>query len=229
MGSNHFDDIVNGCPGGQFIQPPTFAWWTIFPCLRWQIISYILRIPRYLLMLPLGILAFCLGLVGAILACVSLPITFPIYYCIKKELWESSSIISFLLQALGCLFIIPLGILFCLGFVLSFALLPITLPFFCCYHYSDLPKCDFFDIFQFICVCCAESTFLMILSTLQLIWLPIPIILTLLLLPFYLLFARGESFCDFIDELTDDESMMYWALPIHLFESLLKSYFGGDD
>lgn len=228
MGSNHFDDIINGCPGGQFIQPPAFAWWTIFPCLRWQIISYILRIPRYLLMLPLGILAFCLGLVGAILACVSLPITFPIY-CIRKELWKSSPIILFLLQALCYLFIIPLGILiFCLGFVLSFALLPITLPFFCCYHYRNLPKCDFFDIFQFIYSCCAESTFFMILLPFQLIWLPIPIILTLLLLPFYLLFTR-ESFCDFIDELTDDRPLMYWALPFYLFQSLLMSYFGDDD
>lgn len=65
MGPDHFDDVINGCPGGQFMEAPPFAFYTIFPFLRWQIFFYLFRIPFYLFII-------CGGLYLSILALASL-------------------------------------------------------------------------------------------------------------------------------------------------------------
>lgn len=180
MGSNHFDDIVNGCPGGQFIEPPTFAWWTIFPCLRWPIISFLLRVPYYLSIIPLGIFLFCLGLAGAIFSCVLLPFTLPIYYCIKKD-WLPCNDAEIAPLFPGMCFI---G---CIGSIVTLAL--------------------------------------------ELIWLPIPIVLSLFQFPLFLCsYDPNETSClSYFACITRGDPNPYWCLPFSLIQSLGATIFRDDD
>jgi hypothetical protein len=89
MEDGHFDNLVSGCAGGQFIEAPTFALWTIFPFLRWSIWFYLSRIPFLIFLLCMFVYALALGLVSAIFACACMPLLGPILlfskYCLDAD------------------------------------------------------------------------------------------------------------------------------------------------
>jgi hypothetical protein len=89
MEEGHFDNILGGCAGGQFIDAPTFALWTIFPCLRWPIWFYLTRIPYFLFLFCLLIYTLALAIVSAIFACACLPLSVP-FILLVKALSDSS-------------------------------------------------------------------------------------------------------------------------------------------
>lgn len=180
MGDNHFDDVLNGCPGGQFIEPPTFAWWTICSCLRWPIFSTIIRIPYFLLIIPFGIIVFCICLIGVLTSCVCLPLTLPCYLCSKKDLLPCSDAESLPLMP---------GLLLSgfIGGVLAFAV--------------------------------------------ELIWLPIPIILSIFQFP---LFVCSNDFnevnlCSYFACIVRGEPNPYWCFPLSFIGSLVTTIFRDDD
>jgi hypothetical protein len=77
MEGNHYDDFINGCPGGQFAEPNAFALWTVCPCMRSPIWGHIIRIPFYLL-----VIAFCspflmVPLIGLAFSIAFLPLSLP--------------------------------------------------------------------------------------------------------------------------------------------------------
>lgn len=151
MGDNHFDDLLNGCPGGQFMQAPPFALYTIFPCLRWQICFYLLRIPFYLALLCAGLYMCVLGLISLAFCVACLPL----------------SLLGFLLGYLCCDLECKVEI-FCIPGMLIFGFL------------------------------CGISMLL-----LEMLWLPVALVLSLVLIPIELCSSSREY-----DE--DEGQMPYW-------------------
>ena len=180
MYGNHFDDPINGCPGGQFIQPPAFAWWTIFSCLRWPVFSVIFRIPYYLLILPFFILVFCVCLIGVITSCACLPLTLPISLCIHKNILPCSEPV------------VP----------------PIT---------------PGFVVVGFIA---AAITFVF-----ELIWLPVPIVLSIFQFPLFLCTYDPDhaSILDYFACFVHGNPNPYWCFPLSFGTSILSSVFHEDD
>lgn len=133
MESNHFDDPINGCVGGQFIDPPPFALWTIIPFIRSRYFSIITRIPTYILLF-LGILIGGISaLIGVVLSFVFLPITFPLGLLLHLDISPcriDSSDKETLLILPGVAFCAIIGSIFFL--VLELLWLPVPLLFSTC-------------------------------------------------------------------------------------------------
>jgi len=72
---NHYEDPINGCIGGQFVEPPAFALWTIIPCLRHPGWEYIFRLPLYMFMLLALIIGMGAGLIGFAVCVSFFPLT----------------------------------------------------------------------------------------------------------------------------------------------------------
>lgn len=92
MADNHYEDIINGCPGGQFAEPAAFALWTVCPCLRSPVWGHILRLPFYLLLIA-GLLGFlCCLMIGFVCIVAFLPFTglYILIKCCKSDSFSES-------------------------------------------------------------------------------------------------------------------------------------------
>jgi hypothetical protein len=134
MGDGHFDDAIGGCAGGQFVEAPAFALWTVFPCLRWSLWFYLSRIPVIIFLFCLMVYTFVLGAISGIFACICLPLSTLIYYFLvhccdcdaEKSLLAIPGMALFGLVSSVCLMILEI-----LWLPFAFALSLILIPFEC--------------------------------------------------------------------------------------------------
>jgi hypothetical protein len=187
MESNHFDDAINGCIGGQFAPPPPFALWTLLPCLRSPYIAWILRIPTLILVTMSVAVALGSLLLGVACSILFLPITLPLFGCLSAcDLLNESGFETLLISP---------GYLVC-GLI--------------------------------------GSIFFLIL---ELIWLPVPTILSIILFPFFLLTQDSTdpdrpSLCSYFSCMVEGEISPFWCYPVAVVVngiSALLTCFDDDD
>ena len=169
MESNHFDDPLNGCLGGQFVPPPPFALWTLFPWIRSPYVSWFTRIPALILITAALVVGLCSFLVGACCTLLFLPITGSL---------------------LGCLY---------LGDLLS-GVDPVTIVMF-----PGILVCGLIGSVCFL--------------SLELLWLPVPIILSIFFFPSFLLTRSSSepdppSVCSYFYCLVEEEISPFWCYPV---------------
>jgi hypothetical protein len=171
MGSDHFDDPINGCLGGQFAPPPPFALWTILPCLRSPYLAWLPRIPALLLVTIALVVALGSCLLGVVLCGLFLPITLP------------------------------------LGALLS-----------CVFDYLSEREVETLVMVPAFFICGLIGSIFCLL--LELIWLPVPLALSIVLFPLFL-FSRDSSVNDpdrapvwSYFACVDSELSPFWCYPV---------------